>query len=139
MRQTCGEFAERREFLSLLANHRKASDAIGQHAHQALREVRHAMQHFRKVDRVHGQSAHRTNGARRQGHCLHSREGQEAGYGGGLLRVGRTVRFAFSPSAYFAFEEDNHRIRGRTFASYDFAGLYSPLFGVCDKPFEVGA
>jgi len=70
--QTRRQLAERRELFSLLVDHREGSDAIGQHAYQALREVRHAMQHFRKVLGVHRQDAHRTNGARSQGHYFHS-------------------------------------------------------------------
>src|SRR5216683_4231814 len=49
VRQTCGQFAEGREFFALLAGQCVASYAVGQHADQALRQKRHAMEHLREV------------------------------------------------------------------------------------------
>jgi len=106
VRKTRGKFAQCRELFSLLADHREASYAIGQHPDQALREFRHAMQHLRKVFRVHGQGAHRTDGACCQGHFFHSRERKVAGYGRRLRRIGWTVNLRLPPSTYFAFEHD---------------------------------
>ena len=139
VRESRRQFSQRRQFFSLLLFPRDVSYAIRQQSNEALRELGHALKKFWKLANGKRQRANRKYRAPGHSEDFHSGERQDAGDLAGANGVNRAIlRTLLPPGPHFSFEHHQHLVRGSIFLDDNSTHLHAELFGLRDKPFQIG-
>src|SRR5262249_30192292 len=137
VRQARRELAERNQSVALLFDPRGFTYAIGQQAHQMLRQNRHSLRKFRKHRSRKTQNSSISDRPTGDGELRHSREGKHARHIARFYRKHNRLSAEFTSKLKLSFEDHEHCVSGVALAHIGFAGLDLQFLGVAQKPVEL--
>src|SRR5438874_1322065 len=138
MREACGQFAERGEFLVLLFLTGDVANAVGKQADEAADEFGEAMEHLIEIRDVEDQVMRRNDRPPRDTNNLKARKRKHAAdFAAAHGEYGAVGRPMFCSGANLAFQHDEHELRLVAFAHNDVARGKAELLALGNKPEQV--
>jgi len=123
--------------VSLLFQPGDFTDPVSHHPHQPLGELRHFLNHFRKLCRRKFKDAGIRDRPPRQYGLLHPRERQHSGDGARLERKDDSFAGQFTPHLKLPFKNHDHRVCWPARAQIHISRLKLDLLGVAEEPIQL--